>query len=157
MSDRSGFTYEEIETLARVFDGVAHPNRLATLLGIFHDRALDAIAADVPISEQGVRNHAERLVEDQLVYRPETDGLYAVTPIGRFVVLVLERVGESMVTAMRAVEAAEAEARSEVEGLPLTEGERERVVQRRTWAAVSDVLDEDLAFPELEEAPDDLN
>ncbi|WP_207587109.1 winged helix-turn-helix domain-containing protein [Halomontanus rarus] len=140
-----------VSVLAELFAGLGNANRLATLLGLYRGESVAAIADTVPITEQGVRQHADRLVEAGLVYRPETaDELYAVTPLGVFFAVFVEEHQDAVLRVVDAVDEAEEQARAEYEEAPLAEETRERVVTERKWALVEEELADELQ--QLQEA-----
>jgi predicted ArsR family transcriptional regulator len=150
------FAYEEVEHLASVFDGLGNANRLVTFLGLYNGDEIQEITERVPISEQGVRNHAERLVDSELLYRPE-DGerMYAVTPFGEFFASFLETFAPALVDALDELEKAESEVREELADTRLREQVIEQEAKRLKWEQVGEKLEDQLAGLEIGDQNDD--
>lgn len=149
------FAYEEIEHLATVFDGLGNANRLVTFLGLSQDEEIQAITERVPISEQGVRNHAERLVDAELLYRPgDGERMYVLTPFGEFFASFLETFAPALIDALSELEKAETEVREELSDTRLREQVIEQEVKRLKWEQVGEKLEEHLAGLYIEDRPD---
>jgi DNA-binding transcriptional ArsR family regulator len=128
--------------LASLFDGLANPNRLATLCGTAAGRDVAGIADSLPVSEQAVRNHAERLVDAELVYRTDGgDRLYQVTPLGRFFAGFVDENRGALLDALDAVGAAESEARDRFAGTGVSDEVLAREVDRLKWELAAEELE----------------
>lgn len=149
-ADCAGMDEDARKLLADLFAGVANENRIAVLQGIGQGRSMAAVTdEDVPISEQAVRSHAERLVEADLAYRTEgAKQLYQLTPFGQFMVQFIEDYADGVVAAADAVADAEDEVRSRFDGMNLDEDEVERQVDRLKWGVASERIKDELDLNE---------
>lgn len=145
--DRSDF-----EAVSSLFQGLAHEARLALLLGIYHDKSLNEIAEFLDITRGGMQDHIEKLVDTDLLFRPEDSGkTYDLTPFGNFFVNFLLENEETLVDAIdklqvekEKVEKAVDEVRSQVdeEDVPVSEKDWERKIHSKKWQQAWDDIEE---------------
>lgn len=139
---------EEVDQVASVFKGVAHPTRVAALLRIDDVDSITELADVVGVNRGTMQDHVEMLREQDLVYRPSSESRgYRLTPLGRYVEGLLVRDGSRLVTVLDRLDEVESEVRDEfgaVEELPLDEGEVDRAVQTETWERIWDEVAEDM-------------
>jgi hypothetical protein len=133
----------EREWLARLYTGLAHPYRIAILAGLSSGESVPAVADRVGTSRGTLQNHVERLIECDLLYRPEDGPSYAVTPLGE---AMLQRAGEdadALDRMVNVVEAAENEAAEELAPAKdiLDEEEWQRKLHTRKWEGAMDKAD----------------
>lgn len=139
------------ERIAAVFKGVAHSTRLAALRGVEQGLSMTDVAEQLGVTGGTVQDHFQRLVDANLLYRPE-DGpqTYALTPMGEYIIDLLEEHGANLADAAAAYEEAEDAVREEyadVDELPIEESAVDRAVQTAAWDGVRDdvatILDEE--------------
>ncbi|WP_049937269.1 winged helix-turn-helix domain-containing protein [Haloplanus natans] len=151
--DRSDF-----EAVSGLFQGLAHEARLALLLGIYHGKSLNEIAEFLEITRGGMQDHLEKLIDCELLYRPEETGkTYGLTPFGLFFVEFLLQNEETLVEALgelrleeKRVELAVEEVRNEAEeqDISLSEKEWQRKVHSRKWEQAWDDVKDSLGVGE---------
>jgi predicted ArsR family transcriptional regulator len=145
--DRSDFA-----AVSSLFQGLAHEARLALLLGIYQDKSLNEIAEFLDITRGGMQDHIEKLVDTDLLFRPEESGkTYDLTPFGTFFVEFLLENEETLVDAIdqlevekEKVEKAVDEVRSQVdeEDVPVSEKDWERKIHSKKWQQAWDEIEE---------------
>lgn len=131
------------EVVADIFACLGHEARLAILAGLRDDQSMTAIASDVGMQRGSLQDHIERVIDCGLVYRPETgDQTYALTPLGRYLLEVVEDEGETVVSVLRRHDEHAQRIRESLEEVALSETERERAVTRETWEQLAEGFDE---------------
>lgn len=131
------------ELAADIFACLGHEARLAILEGLHGDRSMTAIASDLGMQRGSLQDHIERVIDCGLVYRPETgDRTYALTPLGRYLLEVVEDEGEIVASVLHRHEELAQQIRESLEDVALSETERERAVTRETWERLADSFDE---------------
>lgn len=135
-----------------MFQGLAHEARLALLLGIYQDKSLNEIAEFLDITRGGMQDHLEKLIDCELLYRPEDSGkTYDLTPFGNFFVKFLLENEETFVDAIdelqeeeEKVEDAVDKVRSQVdnEDVPVSEKDWERKIHSKKWIQAWDEVEE---------------
>lgn len=133
----------DFEAVSALFQGLGHEARLALLLGISHDKSLNEIAEFLDITRGGMQDHIEKLVDTELLYRPEnSEKTYDLTPFGNFFVEFLLQNEETLIGAIdqlqgeeKKVEEAVDEVRSQVdkEDVPVSEKDWERKIHSKKW------------------------
>ena len=135
------FEKDEWDQLAALFAGCANPARVAIIDGIRHGEAMPTVADQVGLSRSGIQKHLDTLIETGLVYRPPTgEQTYALTPLGQFFAVFLDRFGDDLLAAVVAIEEAEQEAREELTEMPVSEDMMERAIAERKWKLVHNEL-----------------
>lgn len=130
---------EAFEQLATVFKAVGNPSRLAILVYLAQDRDVNEVVGVMDISRSGVQKHMDRLIDHNLVYRPpEADRTYALTPLGHFFVEFVEKHGDDLMATLEAVDEAEADARAELEDVPASGSDFEKLVTARMWDLIEE-------------------
>lgn len=126
---------EERAWLAELYTGVAHPYRIALLDGLAAGESVPSVADRVGTTRGTLQNHLERLIDSDLVYRPEDGSTYAVTPLGEYMVDRAEADADELGSIVELVEAAEEEAVEELAPAEdiLGEDEWERKLHTRKW------------------------
>lgn len=142
----------DFEAVAALFQGLGHEARLALLLGLYQDKSLNDIADFLDITRGGMQDHIEKLVDTELLYRPEDSGkTYDLTPFGVFFVEFLLQNEETLVDAVdelrveeQKVEEAVDEVRSQVddEDVPVSEKDWERKIHSKKWSQAWDDIEE---------------
>ena len=135
---------DEREHVAALCKGLAHPTRIAVLEGFARDQSVQAIADDLGVTRGTLQDHLNMLVRAELIYRPdEADATYALTPIGRYTVTLLEDHGPDIAAAYSQLAAVEEDAEAEfdsVEELPLDETAVEKAIHTRKWELAMDEI-----------------
>lgn len=142
----------DFEAVSALFQGLAHEARLALLLGIYQDKSLNEIAEFLDITRGGMQDHLEKLIDCELLYRPEDSGkTYDLTPFGNFFVEFLLENEETFVDAIdelqeeeEKVEDAVDKVRSQVdnEDVPVSEKDWERKIHSKKWIQAWDEVEE---------------
>lgn len=147
----------DFSAVSSLFQGLGHEARLALLLGLYQDKSLNEIAEFLDITRGGMQDHIEKLVETDLLYRPEESGkTYDLTPFGSFFVEFLlenevtfvDAIGELEMEEEK-VEQAVNEVRTQVDeaDVPVSEKDWERKIHskkwRQAWDGVEDILEQD--------------
>jgi len=147
----------DFEAVSALFQGLAHEARLALLLGIYQDKSLNDIAEFLDITRGGMQDHLEKLIDCELLYRPEDSGkTYDLTPFGVFFVEFLlsnentfsDAVGQLKSEEMK-VEKAVREVRDKVDeaDVPVSEKDWERKIHSKKWEQawndIEEILEED--------------
>lgn len=131
------------QVIADIFACLGHEARLAILAGLQEDRSMTAVASDLGMQRGSLQDHIERVIDCGLVYRPESgEQTYALTPLGRYLLDVVDDEGELVAAVLRRHEDLAHEIRESLEGVALSDTERERAVTRETWAELSESFDE---------------
>lgn len=131
------------DRLAEVFMGLAHPTRIAILAGFHTNKSLSDIAEELDITRGTVQDHMERLVQAELMYRPEVDGgSYAVSPIGEHFLMLLEFEAEVLIPVFEELDRVETEVRNQFEStnLPVSDRTVERSVNAEKWQRIADEI-----------------
>ncbi|EMA39440.1 ArsR/SmtB family transcription factor [Halobiforma nitratireducens] len=143
--DAAGPAIERWQAVAELFQGVAHPVRVAILESLAGDadRPLTEVGAEFDYSRSAVQKHVNTLIEADLVYRPQdTDQHYALTPFGKFFAAFVDQHADTLYEAVQRTDAAEAEAKTEFEDVPLDDATREKAVTARKWDRVAIEVEE---------------
>ncbi|WP_058826380.1 winged helix-turn-helix domain-containing protein [Haloferax sp. Q22] len=143
---------EDFEAVASLFQGLGHEARLALLLGLYEDKSLNEIAEFLDITRGGMQDHLEKLIDCELLYRPEDSGkTYDLTPFGTFFVEFLLENEETFVDAVdelrveeEKVQEAVDEVRSQVddEDVPVSEKDWERKIHSKKWEQAWDEIED---------------
>jgi len=141
----------DFEAVSSLFQGLAHEARLALLLGIYQDKSLNEIADFLDITRGAMQDHIEKLVDTDLLYRPEESGkTYDLTPFGTFFVEFLLENEETLVYAIdqlsvneEKVEEAVGEVRTQVEEseVDFSEKDWERKIHSKKWQQAWDEIE----------------
>lgn len=142
---------QDRDRVAALFKGIAHPTRIAIMYGIRDEESMVAVADQAGVSRGTVQDHAEMLRDAHLIYRPSEEGRrYGLTPLGEFILELLDESGEELAEAVERVEDEEAsvgERYADISDLPLDERDVERAVHTEAWESVwtkiADMLDSD--------------
>jgi DNA-binding MarR family transcriptional regulator len=136
------------DRVVALFRGLAHPHRIAIVRGIRQDHALTQVAAALDLSRSGVQTHVDTLVETELVVRTgDQQEPYRLTVLGDLALQLVEQVQHPVQTVEDARQTAADQAEDELGDAPLSDAERDRAINRRTWELVAEVLnDEDLTL-----------
>jgi len=127
---------DEREQLASLFNGVSHATRIAILQKIETSKSLSDIADDLDVTRGTLQNHIERMIEADLVYRPEETGrTYQLTPFGEYMRELIDAEAPVLVEAANHIsEQAEAiEDSLDAAGVSMNEQTRERTVHTQSW------------------------
>jgi len=133
---------DERDQLAALFNGVAHSARIAILQGLAENKPLTAVVDDVSVTRGTLQTHVERMIESDLVYRPsDGDQTYALTPLGEYVLTLIEEEAPVLLQAAERVEEEEASIEESLEaaGVSMDESTRTKTVHTQKW---EDTLDE---------------
>ena len=147
----------DFESVSALFQGLGHEARLALLLGIYQDESLNEIADFLDITRGGMQDHIEKLVDTDLLYRPEDSGMtYDLTPFGVFFVEFVLENEDRLIEAIAQLEAEESKVeetvdrvRSQVddEDVPVSEKDWSRKIHSNKWSEawdeVEQILEED--------------
>lgn len=142
---------DDFEAVASLFQGLGHEARLALLLGLYQDKSLNDIAEFLDITRGGMQDHLEKLIDCELLYRPEDSGkTYDLTPFGTFFVEFLLEDEETLIDAIdelnleeEKVQQAVDEVRSQVddEDVPVSEKDWERKIHSKKWEQAWDEIE----------------
>jgi predicted DNA-binding protein YlxM (UPF0122 family) len=148
----------DFEAVSALFQGLGHEARLALLLGLYQDKSLNEVAEFLDITRGAMQDHIEKLVDTDLLFRPEESGkTYDLTPLGTFFVEFLLENEETLVDAIdqlkvekEKVEMAVDEVRSQVdeEDVPVSEKDWERKIHSKKWQQAWDEIEEILEYDE---------
>lgn len=135
---------EDRAWLAQLYTGVAHPYRIALLDDLAAGESVPSVAERVGTTRGTLQNHLERLIDSDLVYRPEDGATYAVTPLGEYMLDQAEADADELGCIIELVEAAEEEAAEELAPAEdiLGEDEWERKLHTRKWEKAIERFDE---------------
>jgi len=132
------------DRVVALFRGLAHPHRIAIVRGIRQDHALTQVAAALDLSRSGVQTHVDTLVETELVVRTgDQQEPYRLTVLGDLALQLVEQVQHPVQTVEDARQTAADQAEDELGDAPLSDAERDRAINRRTWELVAEVLDDE--------------
>lgn len=133
----------DFKAVSALFQGLGHEARLALLLGIYQDKSLNEIAEFLDITRGGMQDHLEKLIDCELLYRPEESSkTYDLTPFGNFFVKFLLENEETLIGAIEElrgeeekVEEAVDRVRSQLddEDVPVSEKDWERKIHSKKW------------------------
>ncbi|MFB1064802.1 winged helix-turn-helix domain-containing protein [Natrinema sp. H-ect4] len=143
---------DDFEAVASLFQGLGHEARLALLLGLYEDKSLNEIAEFLDITRGGMQDHLEKLIDCELLYRPEDSSkTYDLTPFGEFFVeflleneeILVDAVDELRVEEGKVQEAVD-KVRSQVddEDVPVSEKDWERKIHSKKWEQAWDEIEE---------------
>jgi len=147
----------DFKAVSSLFQGLAHEARLALLLGIYQDKSLNEIADFLDITRGGMQDHLEKLIDCELLYRPEDSSkTYDLTPFGDFFVNFLLENEETLVSAINQLEVEEEkvqqavdEVRSQVDeaDVPVSDKDWSRKIHSKKWGQaweeIEKILEED--------------
>lgn len=143
---------DDFEAVSGLFQGLAHEARLALLLGIYQDKSLNEIAEFIGITRGAMQDHIEKLVETELLFRPDESGkTYDLTPFGTFFVEFLLQNEDVLVEAVQElemeeekVEKAVGEVRTQVNeaDVDFSEKDWQRKIHSKKWQQAWDDIEE---------------
>jgi DNA-binding MarR family transcriptional regulator len=84
---------DTLEDLADIYQALGNKTRLHTLQKLSQDRPVSELTDELGITRSGLQKNIERLIQSELVYRPQEEDskTYALTPLGdRYVELLKE-------------------------------------------------------------------
>lgn len=141
----------DFSAVSSLFQGLGHEARLALLMGIYQDKSLNEVAEFLDITRGGMQDHLEKLIDCELLYRPEDSSkTYDLTPFGAFFVEFLLSNEDILVGAIsqlqdeeEMVEAAVDNVRSEIdeEDVPVSEKDWERKIHTKKWGQAWDEVE----------------
>lgn len=147
MTDEPGAD-DAAQAAAQVFTGIAHPARIRILHAVVAAEAMPDVADDLGMSRSGLQTHITRLLKADVIRRTPDDAYpYAVTPLGELVHAFLDSYEDVFAEAVGMIDAAEQEAKEELEDVPLSDDAQKEAVQTRKWELVLDDLAEELDEP----------
>lgn len=152
------WTETQMDDIARVYKGVAHKARIAILVAISSDLSMTEVAAFFDMERPSLQDHINRLIDAELIYRPEEEGkTYDLTPIGEYIVDRIRIDHDNVVQAISEVKGSEQELREDIESeraqiegtrLPIDEKELERQIHTEKWEMnwedVKEILSEEV-------------
>lgn len=128
--------YEEVEVVSRLFSGIAHRNRVVMLLGIREGRSMQDVADDLGVTRGGLQDHVERMIEAELIYRPEEGSrTYDLTPFGAYLADLIDADSTMLQEAFALLEQYEAAVEEEFAAadLPITDRTKEKTIHTQKW------------------------
>lgn len=153
---------EELDLVAELFEGLSNRSKIAILRGVADGKTLKEIAETLGITQQGLEKNIDKMLDAGLLaYSQEGDENYQLTPIGEYIVNLIEQEWDTFVAAKRIEKDNEEEARQraksgqqalqeeEDDGFTFQINDKtwERVVQTQKWVLAEDELRELLDTP----------
>ncbi|MFC5133518.1 MULTISPECIES: ArsR/SmtB family transcription factor [Haloferacaceae] len=133
---------DDLERLADMFKGVGHPARIAILQAVEDGDPLTEAADRVGMSRGALQDHQRILIREGLMFRPtDVDSDFELTPLGEYVIQLLEQDADRLLNIMERAEELETairEEHSEGPGLPVDESELERAVKTEKWRRIDE-------------------
>lgn len=130
------------ETVADLLQAVAHPDRIAILIGVDQGLSRAELVERLELSQSAMSNNLRRLRNAGLVYKPDDAG-YRVTPLGSIFAVFLEEYRDALAEAVAVIEDAEERARQEYGDVPVPDDvDRERLVRWRAMELAADDLED---------------
>lgn len=148
---------EELDLVAELFEGLSNRSKLAILRGVADGKTLKEIAETLGITQQGLEKNIDKMLDAGLLARShEGDETYQLTPIGEYMVNLIEQEWDTFVAAKRIEKENEEKARERAKSGQQALQEKEddgftfqidnetweRVVQTQKWTLAEDDLRE---------------
>jgi len=139
---------DDLERVANVFKGVAHPARIAILHAVNEGQPLTEAADRVGMSRGALQDHQQILLREGLIFRPtDTSHDFELTPLGTYIIHLLDQDGDRVADIRKRAHDVEAEIRDEHtdgSGLPVDEAELERAIETKTWRRLQEDCGEEI-------------
>jgi DNA-binding MarR family transcriptional regulator len=90
---------EDLDALADLYQALGNKTRLSVLLQLSQDKPVSQLTDELGITRSGLQKNIERLIDSELVYRPQEDdsNTYELTPLGhRYITLVEKESSEAL-------------------------------------------------------------
>lgn len=151
------WTLDEMKELAQVYQGIAHPARIAILVAVKDDVDMQEVADFVDIRRPSLQDHIDKLVDAELIYRPEDTRSYQMTPVGQYFLSRLDHDHENLLKALETIHEAEDDLwedrlpeKKDLEdyNVPIDEKELERQIHTQKWELEWDNIKDHLSETE---------
>jgi DNA-binding transcriptional ArsR family regulator len=144
---------DTLEDLADIYQALGNKTRLHTLQKLSQDRPVSELTDELGITRSGLQKNIERLIQSELVYRPQEEDskTYALTPLGDRYVELLKEDSKHALTVLNQLnkqlqdlEEEQSETRETLEeaGVDLTEYEQK--LKEEAWKNIWDEAEENL-------------
>jgi len=154
---------QDFGKLSVLIKGFSSDTRLALLLGFHYEYTANEVADFLDMTRGGLQNNIEKMIEADLVYRPDEEDqpTYRLTPIGKVIAKFFDHRGTTLLGALERIEEGEdrilREIEAEIEGQgdsmlgeALSERDIERLVNTQKWdrfgKSVKSILQETTYF-----------
>ena len=142
---------QEMEDLARIYQGVSHPARIAVLVAIDSEINLNEASNFLGIKRPSLQDHVDKLVDVDLVFRPSDEATYQLTPMGEYFMerLIDERI--YILEALSLLDEKERKLRDKREperkelneyDVPIDEKELARQIHTQKWENLDQTIEE---------------
>ncbi|EMA11568.1 hypothetical protein SAMN05443574_103303 [Haloarcula vallismortis] len=102
----SDLSTDDINALADLYQALGNKTRLHVLIQLSQDEPVSQLTDELGITRSGLQKNIERLIDSELVYRPQQEDskTYALTPLGNRYVDLLEQDAEHSLTVLEDLE-----------------------------------------------------
>lgn len=137
--------------LARIYQGISHPARIAVLVAIDSELNLNEASDFLDIKRPSLQDHVDKLIDADLIYRPSAGATYQLTPMGGYFMerIIRERnfiidTIELLEDEEKALREAKEPERKELDeyDIPVDEKELNRQIHTQKWEELRDQIEE---------------